>query len=299
MRRAPSMTGLRAFESVCRHGSLSAAARELCVTPAAISHRLRELEARCGSPLVHRVDGRFVATVTGRQITEVLGDAFQRIRIADGLLHGRATRELRITASYSFAVMWLMPRLALFVTQFPDVDLIINPSHAPLNDNRADITILHAARPPEPSGWTRLFEDRCAAMARADHPVFSAQLRGLEDLLHLRLVHIAHERGPEWGEFSWRDWAARHSIAWSPAWQKGPSVSAEHIAADMLLTSDGVALISVINASGSLESGLLRTVPRSEAATGCSYWITGRAETGQGAALSRRFVNWMIGMLGA
>lgn len=66
MRNAPAMTGLRALEAVLRTGSLSAAARELCVTPAAISHRLRDLEARCGSPLVYRSGNRFEATETGR-----------------------------------------------------------------------------------------------------------------------------------------------------------------------------------------------------------------------------------------
>lgn len=298
MRQAPLMTALRALEAVLRNGTLSAAARELCVTPAAISHRLRELESRCGRPLVNRQNGRFVATQTGRAIAEALGDAFQRIRIADDLLNRQAARELKITASYSFAVMWLMPRIAQLEQQFPGTDLIIHPSHAPLSDGPADVKILHAARAPDPSGWTRLFEDRCAAMARADHPFFSAQRRGLEDVLHRRLVHIAHERGPEWGEYSWRDWAARHGIAWPAASQKGPSVSAEHIAADMLLTSDGIALISMINASGLLDSGLLRAIPRSEAASGCSYWITRHSETGQGAALAKRFVDWMIGMLG-
>jgi LysR family glycine cleavage system transcriptional activator len=55
MRQAPSMTGLRELEAVVRCRSLSAAASELCVTPAAISHRLRSLEARGGSALVYRV----------------------------------------------------------------------------------------------------------------------------------------------------------------------------------------------------------------------------------------------------
>lgn len=76
MRNAPAMTGLRALEAVLRTGSLSAAARELCVTPAAISHRLRDLEARCGAPLVYRTGNRFEATETGRAISAALGDAF-------------------------------------------------------------------------------------------------------------------------------------------------------------------------------------------------------------------------------
>ena len=299
MRRAPSMTGLRAFEAVLRHGTLSAAARELCVTPAAISHRLRALENRCGAPVVYRVRGRFEATESGRAIAEALGDAFQRIRVADGLLNARASPELKIVASYSFAVMWLMPRIAELELQFPDADLIINPTHLPLSNGPSDVTIVHSARPPEPSGWTLLFEDRCAAMARDDHPFFASGPRPLQDVLQCRLVHIAHDRGPEWGEYRWRDWAAGHGLGWPDAKKKGPSVSAEHVAADMVLTSDIFALISVINASELVESRQLRAVPGSDTASGCSYWISGRGESGPRSALAKRFVDWMIDKLGA
>lgn len=299
MPQAPSMTGLRALEAVLRHGTLSAAARELCVTPAAISHRLRELEARCGVPLVHRSRGRFEATERGRKVAEALGDAFQRIRLADDLLTGPASREFRIAASYSFAVMWLMPRIAMLEQQFPDVDLIINPTHAPLSDGPSDVTILHAAQPPAASGWTRLFVDRCAAMARAQHPFFTTGPRGLQEVLDCRLIHIAHDRGPAWGEFSWQDWAAGLGIAWPDLRKRGPSVSAEHVAADMLLTSDSFALISVVNASELLDLRLLRAVPGSTVDSACSYWISGSGASGSRVATARRFVDWMTDRLGA
>lgn len=299
MRRAPSMTGLRALEAVLRHGTLSAAARELCVTPAAISHRLRDLEHRCGVPLVYRARGRFEATERGRVIAEALGDAFQRIRVADDLLNGPRPRALRIVASYSFAVMWLMPRISLLERQFPDAELIINPAHAPLSESRADVTIVHAAQPPEPSGWTRLFEDRCAAIARADHPFFATGQRRLQDVLQGRLVHIAHDHGPDWGEYTWRDWAAAHGLSWPEVHKKGASVSAEHLAADMLLISDAFALISMINASDMLAARVLRAVPGSAAASGCSYWIARGDEAGPRSAFTRRFVDWMTDRLGA
>jgi len=299
MRQAPSMTGLRALEAVVRHGTLSAAARELCVTPAAISHRLRELEHRCGGPLVLRAQGRFEATERGRAIIVALGDAFQRIRVADGLLQGHDPREFRITASYSFAVMWLMPRMSLLEQRFPDNDLIIDPTHSPLSNGPSDVTIVHAARPPERTGWTRLFQDRCAAMARADHPFFQSDRRGLQDVLAYRLLNIAHDRGPEWGEFSWQNWATALGLAWPATRKKGPSVSAEHAAADMLLTSDTFALISVVNASAMLASRLLRAVPGSEVASGCSYWIASRSETRPKAALAEGFVDWIIDKVAA
>lgn len=297
MRSAPSMTGLRALEAVIRTGSLSAAARELCVTPAAISHRLRELEARCGSPLVYRSGGRFEATETGRAVTAALGDAFQRIRLADDTLHSGSARELRITASYSFAVLWLMPRIALLEQQFPETDLVINPTHDPLSTGPTDVTIVHAAQCPEGGAWVRLFEDRCAAVARAEHPFFSTDRQRLQEVLDCRLLHIAHEKGRNWGEYTWRDWAADFDLALPQTWKKGPSVSAEHLAAEMLPTSDLFALVSVINASELLTSNRLKAVPGSDVATGCCYWISARGEAGPRSMRARRFVDVIIDSL--
>jgi DNA-binding transcriptional LysR family regulator len=299
MRHAPSTTGLRALEAVLRLGTLSAAARELCVTPAAISHRLRDLEEQCGEPLIYRAGGRFEATGIGRAIVDALGDAFQRIRLADELLHGGASQELRITASYSFAVMWLMPRIPKLEALFPDTDLIIHPTHAPLTEGPSDVTVVHSARPPDRTGWTLLFEDRCAAVGRPDHPVFAMHQCSLQEILKSRLVNIAHERGPEWGEYSWQNWAQRHGLDWPGARKKGPSVSAEHVAADMLVSADLLALVSVVNASRLLEVGHLRVVPGSEVASGCSYWISWRDDKGPRSRLAKRFVDWMLARLRA
>lgn len=292
MRQAPAMTGLRALEAVLRTGSLSAAARELCVTPAAISHRLRDLEARCGAPLVYRSGNRFEPTETGRAVSAALGDAFQRIREADALLQDGRSGELRINASYSFAVLWLMPRIPTLEKEFPDADLVINPSHDPLGLAPADVTIVHAAHRPDGPGWSLLFEDRCAAMARPEHPFFTAGNGKMQQVLDSRLLHIAHQRGRDWGEYSWGDWAAKLGLAWSEA-KKGPSVSAEHLAAEMLPTSDLFALISVVNAADLLASHRLRMVEGSEVATGCSYWIGSHYETGMRAARAKRLIRFL------
>lgn len=297
MRNAPAMTGLRALEAVLRTGSLSAAARELCVTPAAISHRLRDLEARCGAPLVYRSGNRFVPTETGRAVTVALGDAFQRIRMADELLHDGRSTEFRITASYSFAVLWLMPRIPIFEKMFPDTDLVINPTHDPLNHGPSDVTIVHAAHKPKGTRWRLLFDDRCAAIARPEHPFFATETGNMQDVLDSRLLHIAHQRGRDWGEYSWRDWAAQLGLSWSDAKKKGPSVSAEHLAAEMLPKSDLFALISVVNASDLLASNRLRLVKGSEAATGCSYWIGSRYDSGPFAGRAKRFIKLMIDSL--
>jgi LysR family transcriptional regulator, glycine cleavage system transcriptional activator len=292
MRNAPSMTGLRVLEAVVRTGSLSAAARELCVTPAAVSHRLRDLERQGGAALVLRVNGRFVATEVGQTVLHALGDAFTRIRAADAILSDQRPLSLRIVSSYSFAVLWLAPRLSRFQERHPEVRLFLDPSHSPLDQTAADIIILHAAQPPEKHGWTLLFADRCAALARPGHPVFQQPGTGPDAVLHCKLVHVSHGKGRIWGEFSWQDWANALGVPGVvPA--TGPTVTAEHLAVDLVLAEDVLALVSRVNASRLTSDGRLRAVPDTTVASGCSYWTALKGNIKGGGGVAEDFLAWM------
>lgn len=292
MRNAPSMTGLRALEAVVRTGSLSAAARELCVTPAAISHRLRELEARSAEAMVQRQAGRFVATPFGQSVLDAVGDAFERIRAADAILSQGDSPALRIVASYSFAVLWLSPRLSRFQDRHPEVKLFLEPSHLPLDQNQADVTVLHAANPPEKAGWVMLFSDRCAAVARAGHWLFDGAEADLSAVLRAKLVHVSHGKGSAWGEFSWQQWAKALDLPVT-APLTGPTVTAEHVAVDMVLAEDAFALVSQVNASHLVSTGRLRTAPASAVATGCGYWLRQRSTDVKTGKIATDFLNWI------
>lgn len=294
MRNAPSMTGLRVLEAVVRTGSLSAAARELCVTPAAISHRLRSLEAHGGGGLIERSGGRFVATAKGQKVLVALGDAFARIRAADAILSATEGPGLRVVASYSFAVLWLAPRLARFEALHPGVKLILEPSHSPLEGRGADVTILHAALPPTEQGWTLLFEDRCAVVGRAGHPLLlRTEAACPSDVLEGRLVTIEHGRGANFGEFSWQNWAEALGLP-SPRKVKGPVVTAEHLAVDLILAEDALALVSVVNTSRLVEEGRLLVLAKSGVKTGCSYWVRGGSIP---SLQADAFVGWLTDQL--
>jgi len=292
MRSAPSMTGLRVLEAVVRTGSLSAAARELCVTPAAISHRLRDLEAQSPEAMVRRQAGRFVATPFGQSVLDAVGDAFERIRAADAILSQGATPTLRIVASYSFAVLWLSPRLSRFQDRYPEVKLYLEPSHSPLEQTHADVTILHAANPPEKAGWVLLFADKCAAMARAGHMLFAGAEVSLAEVLQARLVHVSHGKGPAWGEFTWQHWAKAQDLPLT-APLAGPTVTAEHMAVDMVLAEEAFALVSQVNASHLISEGRLRAAKASEVATGCGYWLRQRSTEGKTGKAADDFLHWV------
>jgi len=134
----PSLASLRAFEALARHGSLSAAARELNVTHAAISQHLRGLEAALGEALARR-DGQGMAlTEAGQELAAALGEGFARIAEGVARLRDRnRERPVVVALTPSFAEAWLMPRIGAFWAAHPEVEVRLVPGTA-LVDLRRD-----------------------------------------------------------------------------------------------------------------------------------------------------------------
>ncbi|WP_299426798.1 LysR family transcriptional regulator [uncultured Shimia sp.] len=125
----PSLAALRAFEAAARHQNLSAAARELNVTHAAIAQHVRSLEAELSTPLLFR-SGRGVAlTEEGRHLAQHLSDGFEVISEGvSALQRSKEDRPLSVSVTPSFAANWLMPRIGGFWQKHPEISLSINPS---------------------------------------------------------------------------------------------------------------------------------------------------------------------------
>src|SRR5258706_115668 len=87
-RRLPPLGALRAFEAAARHVSFSRAAEELNVTPAAISHQVKQLEAWLGVPLFRRLTRALRLTDEGQALLPALGQAFDRLAPAVGKVSG-------------------------------------------------------------------------------------------------------------------------------------------------------------------------------------------------------------------
>ena len=140
--RIPSLAALRAFEALARHNSLSAAARDLNVTHAAIAPHLRALETHFGESLATRDGQTMKLTETGRDLADALGEGFGRI--AEGvtdIMDRNAIRPITVTLTPSFAEAWLMPRMGQFWSQHPEVEVRLVPSMALANLRRDGIDL--------------------------------------------------------------------------------------------------------------------------------------------------------------
>lgn len=152
-RLLPDLSNLQTFECAARHGNFSRAAEELNLTQSAVSRQIKELEAQTGQHLFERIRQRVVLSLAGAQalpeVRRLLAEA-ERLML-DTLAAGPVTQQLRIGTLPTFGTRWLVPRLADFLTQHPDITLTVESRDRPFSfdDDPLDLTI-HYGKPVWP-----------------------------------------------------------------------------------------------------------------------------------------------------
>ncbi|OZI33502.1 LysR family transcriptional regulator [Bordetella genomosp. 5] len=146
------LSDLAFFSLLVRHGNLSAAARELGLTPPAVSTRLANLERRLGVRLLNRTTRRISVTAEGELY---LADGARILADLDALERRVTnTRErpqglLRINATFGFGRTHLVPAIADFARDYPDVEVQLHLSDRPVNllDEGYDVAIRFGTLP--------------------------------------------------------------------------------------------------------------------------------------------------------
>jgi LysR family glycine cleavage system transcriptional activator len=123
-RRLPNLNQLRAFEAAARHLSFKAAAEELHVTDAAISHQIKALEADLGTALFQRSGRGVLLAPAALKLAETLTSAFdlmgQAIANYD---HETNDAVLRISAVPAYGNRLIVPNLPAFAATHPDIKI--------------------------------------------------------------------------------------------------------------------------------------------------------------------------------
>lgn len=123
-RNVPPLNWLRAFEASARHLSFTGAARELNVTQAAVSQKVKALEQHLGRQLFQRLPRSLELTATGEAYLPSVRDAF--IKLAEGtddVFGPSVTDRLTVRAGVSFTERWLGRHLPAFQAAHPDIPL--------------------------------------------------------------------------------------------------------------------------------------------------------------------------------
>jgi len=128
------LLSLQAFEAAMRLGSFKAAATALHLSPSAVSHRVRNLERALGDRLFTRAHRAIRPTRAGVTLAATTGRAFADLLRATGPTDSSAGhRRLRLAVAPPFGSHWLLPRLARFTADHPEIELAIENLSRPVD----------------------------------------------------------------------------------------------------------------------------------------------------------------------
>jgi LysR family glycine cleavage system transcriptional activator len=307
LQRLPPLNALRAFEAAARHLSFALAAKELHVTPAAVSHQVKGLEEYVGQLLFRRLPKGLDLTRSGRAFVPKLREGFERFGEALEELHAiEDSATLSVSVATSFATRWLAPRLHRFVGAHPELDVRINASTR-LIDPRGDQLAARnavAGAPVEDA-------DIVVRFGTGDYPGFRVDkllpvavtpmcspsllegghpLRSAADLKQQVLIHdnLLYDDGrPLWD--AWFEAAGLPGADTSHGLRFSHAMLALEAAADGM----GVALGMPVLAGSDLSSGRLVTPLALSLPLSFSYYIVSGADTAERADVAA-FRNWLF-----
>jgi DNA-binding transcriptional LysR family regulator len=132
-----AISDLEIFARVARTGNMSAAGREMGLSPAVVSKRVSQLEDRLGARLFQRTTRHLTLTETGAGYFKRVVDILSLCEEAEDFVSRRNTKPrgvLKVTMPTSFSRLHIAPYLGAFLSRYPDIELDIH-----LTDDFIDI----------------------------------------------------------------------------------------------------------------------------------------------------------------
>lgn len=202
----PSLTALASFEAAARHVGFKRAAAELNVTPAAVSHQVKTLEADLGLALFRRHHRGVELTEAGAFLFVAIQRGFEGIADAVGQLRMRpATDAATIQATTAVSALWLTPRLTQFWTAHGHIAVSQTVTDAPGTMPGSDLRIFYGDAGQEGGDCRLLFRDRIGVLAA---PGF-AERHGVRTIAHLARAPIVELRAEDSRWTGWQSWCAQ------------------------------------------------------------------------------------------
>lgn len=124
------------FSRVVANGSLSAAARELGLSPAVVSRRLAALEARLGVRLINRTTRSLHLTDEGAGYYEACTRILAQVEEADAAAsagRGQPQGALKVAVPASFGHQFITPLIPQFAARYPEVQIALSLSDRTVN----------------------------------------------------------------------------------------------------------------------------------------------------------------------
>jgi LysR family glycine cleavage system transcriptional activator len=287
VRRLPPLNPLRAFEATARSGSLTKAAGELHVTHGAISHQIRALEASLKVRLFERAGQRLKLTPHGAELLPAVATAFESIAAATARMsRPTSSGSLSITCVAALLSHWVIPRLASFTAQFPDINLTLIASNdaSHIHSRDVDFCILYGD-----GSWTDCWVKFWAPLEL--FPIVSPTLinnkpmRTIRDLSDHVILHGDDGR-------EWHTWLSAADALDLPR-PRQHHFNDARLAIEAAVHGHGVALGDTLSASNLLGRGQLVTPYNLSVPAVDSFYVACRNDL-KNMPIVRVFIDWLF-----
>lgn len=258
----PPLEWLRVFEAAGRLGNFTAAAEEVGLTQAAVSQRVRNLEARLGTRLFARLPRGVELTLDGEAYLPHVQNALAALSRSTADLFGAPPRKIAVAAPLSVAALWIAPRLAPLAAAFPQLQVSVATVTRPADYSaaEADFEVRFGSGAWPDRKAVRLYDETLA-------PVAAPRLLPGPDSDWRQLPQIAVS-GPRDG---WAEWAAATGAAPPrPPFLRFDSFAPARVAA---LSGAGVLLASLALVAADLAEGRLVRLHEPEHRMDFGYWL--------------------------
>lgn len=191
---------LRAVWAIHKHGKITNAAKELRLTPPAVTLQLKQVEEEAGVPLFDRTNEGMRPTAVGVAFIDASQAIEERLRVlGDEIAAIRGLRQGSLVVGAVSTAKYFAPKLfAGFMREYPDVDMSLvvgNRSETvdSLRNHQADIVLM--GRPPRdfPIRSTLFGDHPLVVVSAPDHPL--ARQRGITKEEIAREHFIVREQG--------------------------------------------------------------------------------------------------------
>lgn len=255
----PGTRALRTFEAAARHLNFTRAADELGLTPAAVSHQIKEIEDQLDLVLFTRTSRTIRLTEAGNVLLEASVDALDLLNraVSRARKMTRGTALLKVTLDAQFATKWLMRRIDDFRRQKPGIELRFDITYDVRDFERDDVDIGIRFGTGKYPGIIahRLFENIIIPVCSPALLASGPPLKEPRDLFNHTLAHIEWSRqGVTWPNWSmWMQAAGVDDFDDSRTLVFGSSTDATQAALD----GNAVALADFAMVANDLSQGRL------------------------------------------
>lgn len=294
MNRFPGIRALRTLEAAGRHLNYTKAEEELGLTPAAVSHQVKEFQQQLGVTLFERTGRELRHTPAGEALHIAIADALKElVRAGLRVKQIRSTTRLQISTPASIASKWLLPRIKKFMQFRPDVDVGIDITKIVRDFDRDGVDVSFRWGDGDYPGLRadRVFEHSIFPVC-SPKLLDSCPLTTPRQLLDFNLIHV------DWGEAGvvWPDWHRWLHFAGIEEFHERPGLHFHETvhAVQAAIDGHGIALGDAALVADDLAAG--RLVRPFELAIGApkkyAYYVTCPIETGEDP-LIKLFRDWV------